>query len=184
MNKIVLSALLSAWIGMMILTGCGSGQETSQAENHSSSEIVSSSEADSSSDEADELTDEEILEQVKPYLEDMVYQDPALYPSMNDFLSANLGLTQEEAASAVLYMGAPNQNTGYFLMLTKAENADTNSILEKLNSTAEGQVHTAEMGYTQGYTGYEIIDKDTRIFLVMHPDADRFNELVDLLENL
>ena len=130
------------------------------------------------------LTDEEILEKVEPYLEDLVYQDPAAYTSFGDFLKANLNLDESNVASAMLYMGAPNQNTGYFLMLTPTETADTSLIHEQLERQAEAMVHTAEQGYTQGYTEYSVLEQGGRIFLVMQPTAERYQELVNTLSEL
>ena len=43
-------------------------------------------------------------------------------------------------------------------------------------------VNTAEMGYTQGYAGYKIIENVGRYFLVMQADATDFQELVQLLD--
>ena len=187
MKKQTICFLAIMLIGAMTMSGCTQAEEkTSQIPSSSSVEQQESqeiSQPDGSNTEQ-ELTDEEILEQVKPYLEDMVYQDPSVYPSNNDFLKANLGLEENDVSSCVLYMGAPNQNTGFFLMLTRTPEADTTHILEKLESKAKSMVETAEMGYTEGYDGYEIIEKDDRIFLVMHEDAKQFDELVALLENL
>ena len=45
-------------------------------------------------------------------------------------------------------------------------------------------VNTAEMGYTQGYREYSIVEKGERVFLVMQQDPEQYNELVALLENL
>ena len=81
-------------------------------------------------------------------------------------------------------MGAPNQNTSFFLMLTPTEEADTEVIREKLENKSEGVVNTAEMGYTQGYADYKIIENVGRYFLVMQADATDFQELVQLLEGL
>lgn len=47
-------------------------------------------------------------------------------------------------------------------------------IREKLENKAEGMVNTAEMGYTQGYAGYKIIENVGRYFLVMQADAADF----------
>ena len=80
------------------------------------------------------LSDEEILEKVSPYLEQLVYQDPASYASLDDFLRANLGLDTTTVESVTLYLGAPNQNTGCFLMLTPAKDADLESIEASLEA--------------------------------------------------
>lgn len=130
------------------------------------------------------LSDEEILEQVAPYLEQLVYQDPEVYSSTDEFLMANLGLDSTAVESAVLYMGAPNQNTGYFLMLTPTENADLEAIQTRLEETGESMAKTAQMGYTQGYAGYSVLQTQGRFFLVMQADADRYHELVQLLSEL
>lgn len=86
------------------------------------------------------------MDEMAVYLEDSVFMDPVVYASMNDFLNANFGLGTDNVPDAVLYMGAPNQNTTFFLMLTKAENADTQFILDMLERKMDGQVRTAEMG--------------------------------------
>ena len=52
-------------------------------------------------------------------------------------------------------------------MLTPTEEADPEVIREKLENKAEGMVTTAEMGYTQGYADYKIIENVGRYFLVM-----------------
>ena len=130
------------------------------------------------------LSDEEILEKVAPYLDQLVYQDPENYDSMNDFLMANLGLDDTTVESATLYMGAPNQNTGYFLMLTPVKDADTKRIETSLDARGEAMAKTAQMGYTQGYAGYSIIQAQGRFFLVMQEDADRYRELVQLVSEL
>lgn len=130
------------------------------------------------------LSDEEILEQVAPYLEQLVYQDPEVYSSTDEFLLANLGLDSTAVESAVLYMGAPNQNTGYFLMLTPTEDADLEAIQTRLEETGESRAKTAQMGYTQGYAGYSVLQTQGRFFLVMQADADRYHELVQLLSEL
>ena len=130
------------------------------------------------------LSDEDILEKVAPYLEQLVYQDPELYSSTDEFLLANLGLDSTAVESAVLYMGAPNQNTGYFLMLTPTQDADLESIQTRLEETGESMAKTAQMGYTQGYAGYSVLQTQGRFFLVMQEDAQRYNELVQLLSEL
>ena len=170
--KRLLAALLAS---ALLLTGCAGGTE----QGGSSSQTEESSSAAQAP-----LTDEDILAEVEPYLEDMVLQDPSAYADMDEFLLANLGMDSTLIASATLYMGAPNQNTSFFLMLTPAEGADTDAIREKLESKAESMVKTAEMGYTQGYAGYEIIENTGRYFLVMKADATEFQELVQLLEGL
>ena len=53
-----------------------------------------------------------------------------------------------------------------------------------MENKAEGMVNTAEMGYTQGYADYKIIENVGRYFLVMQADATDFQELVQLLEGL
>lgn len=130
------------------------------------------------------LSDEEILEKVAPYLEQLVYQDPENYTSMDDFLTANLGLDSKSVESVTLYMGAPNQNTGYFLMLTPTKDADKELIEAALETQGEAMAKTAQMGYTQGYAGYSVLETQGRYFLVMQADAERYNELVQLLSEL
>ena len=129
-------------------------------------------------------TDEEIMEKMTPYLTNAQEQDASLYPSYDDFLKANLGLGEDQISNAILYMGAPNQNTTFFLMLTKAEGADTETITQALENKAASMVETASMGYTQGYTEYKIIDKGEKMFLVMHEDQKSFEEMVEWLESL
>lgn len=58
--------------------------------------------------------DDEIMEAMSPYLTNAVLQDPSAYPSLNDFLTANFGLSDSDIADAVFYLGAPNQNTTFF----------------------------------------------------------------------
>lgn len=155
-----------------------------EAPDEAPAETPDEAPAEESPAEEEALTDEEILELVAPYLEDLVYQDPALYPSQNDFLMANLGLDETNVSAATLYMGAPNQNTGYFLMLTPTEDADKATILDKLESQGEAMANTAAQGYTQGYAEYSVIESAGRIFLVMQADAGDYNDLVALLSQL
>ncbi len=129
-------------------------------------------------------SDEEIMDEMAVYLEDSVFMDPAVYASMNDFLNANFGLGTDNVSDAVLYMGAPNQNTTFFLMLTKAENADTQFILDMLERKMDGQVRTAEMGYMMGSTAYAIIEKENKIFVIMHEDPESFAKMQTYLNNL
>lgn len=171
MKKLLAALLASA----LLLTGCAGGTE----QGGSSSQTEESSSAAQAP-----LTDEDILAEVEPYLEDTVWQDPSAYASMDEFLGGNLGLDTTQVASATIYMGAPNQNTSFFLMLTPTEDADPEVIREKLENKAAGMVTTAEMGYTQGYAEYEIIENTGRYFLVMQADATKFQELVQLLEGL
>ena len=160
-----------------------SGSESQSSQDSQAEEDVVSSEDPEQSEEA-QVTDEDILEDVAPYLENAVFQDPSNYPTMNDFLLANLGLDQTNVANAVLYMGAPNGNTTFFLMLTKAQDGDTDQILEKLESKMQSLVETSKQGYTQGYQEYAIIEKEDRIFAVMHEDAGQYEELVAYLNLL
>ena len=128
------------------------------------------------------LTDEEILQKVEPYLEGAVYQDPAAYPSLDDFLKANLGLDTQQVESVTLYMGAPNQITTFFLMLTKAEGADDQTILDALEQKMQAQAETAKMGYMQGSYAYTVLHKGDRFFAVMHQDPEQYEELVALID--
>lgn len=129
-------------------------------------------------------SNEEIMEFVEPYLDEAIYQEPSLYPSMNDYLMANFGLSEEEVIDPVYYTGQPNQNTTFFVVLTKTENADSQKILEKLDQRMLGQVTTAEMGYMQGNTDYSIIEKGNRIFIIMHEDEEKYRELVAYFNEL
>lgn len=56
--------------------------------------------------------------------------------------------------------------------------------LEQLEQQAEAMVHTAEQGYTQGYAEYSILEQGSRIFLVMQPTAERYQDLIDTLSEL
>ena len=103
---------------------------------------------------------------------------------MNDFYKANLGLDESLIDSAVLYMGAPNNNTGYFLMLTKKPQTDTALIQEKLTDISVGWIKTAEQGYLEGNRDFATIQKGNVFFLVSHYDPEKYTELVSLLENL
>lgn len=172
MKKLLASLLASA----LLLTGCTGGTSSEGSSTASGEESSTVSQAP--------LTDEDILAEVEPYLEDTVWQAPSAYAGMDEFLSANLALDSTQVAAVTIYMGAPNQNTSFFLMLTPTEEADPEVIREKLENKAEGMVNTAEMGYTQGYAGYKIIENVGRYFLVMQADATDFQELVRLLEGL
>lgn len=163
----------------------GSTDASAETPDESPAETPDESPApETPAEEEETLTDEEILELVAPYLEDLVYQDPALYPSENDFLMANLGLDETNVSAVTLYMGAPNQNTGYFLMLTPTEDADKAAILDQLERQGEAMANTAAQGYTQGYAEYSVIEGAGRIFLVMQADAGNYNDLVALLSEL
>ena len=129
-------------------------------------------------------SDEEIMKNISEYLDNAVYQDPAIFPSMNDFLEANLGLNDENVLDATLYMGAPNRNTTYFLMITKSENADTELILQRLERIMQAQVKTAEMGYISGYREYDIIEKENKIFAIMHEDQQNYSDMRTYLNSL
>lgn len=146
MKKLLAALLASA----LLLTGCTGGTSPEGSSTASGEESSTVSQAP--------LTDEDILAEAEPYLEDTVWQDPSAYASMDEFLSSNLGLDSTQVAAVTIYMGAPNQNTSFFLMLTPTEEADPEVIREKLENKAEGMVTTAEMGYTQGYAGYKIIE--------------------------
>lgn len=172
MKKLLASLLASA----LLLTGCTGGTFSEGSSTASGEESSTVSQAP--------LTDEDILAEVEPYLEDTVWQNPSAYASMDEFLSANLALDSTQVAAVTIYMGVPNQNTSFFLMLTPTEEADPEVIREKLENKAEGMVNTAEMGYTQGYADYKIIENVGRYFLVMQADAADFRELVQLLEGL
>lgn len=130
------------------------------------------------------LTSREVLKKVSPYLENLEYQDPKSYKSINDFYKANLGLEETQVESAVLYMGAPNRNTGYFLMLTKKPETDSDLVLEKLKNISTGWIKTAEQGYLEGNRNFSVIQKGNVFFLVSHYDPGKYTELVELLENL
>lgn len=129
-------------------------------------------------------TDDEIMSNISAYLGSAVLIDPAIYPSKNDFLKANLGLGEENVSNVILYMGAPNQNTTYFVMITKAKNADSKVITDKLESIMQGCVKTAEMGYISGYTEYSIIEKGDKIFAIMHESPEGYSKMLDYLNSL
>lgn len=130
------------------------------------------------------LTSIAVLEKISPYLENLEYQDPKAYKSPNDFYKANQGLEETQVESAVLYMGAPNRNTGYFLMLTKKPETDSDLVLEKLKNISTGWIKTAEQGYLEGNRDFSVIQKGNVFFLVSHYDPEKYTELVELLENL
>lgn len=130
------------------------------------------------------LTSQAVLEKVSPYLENLEYQDPKVYNSLNDFYKANLGLDETQVESAVLYMGAPNNNTGYFLMLIKKPETDSALVSEKLKNISAGWIKTAEKGYLEGNRDFATIQKGDVFFLVSHYDPEKYTELVELLENL
>ena len=69
-------------------------------------------------------------------------------------------------------------------MLTPTEDADLEAIQTRLEETGESMAKTAQMGYTQGYAGYSVLQTQGRFFLVMQADADRYHELVQLLSEL
>ena len=112
MKKLLASLLASA----LLLTGCTGGTSSEGSSTASGEESSTVSQAP--------LTDEDILAEVEPYLEDTVWQAPSAYAGMDEFLSANLGLDSTQVAAVTIYMGAPNQNTSFFLMLTPTEEAD------------------------------------------------------------
>lgn len=130
------------------------------------------------------LTSQAVLEKVSPYLENLEYRDPKVYNSLNDFYKANLGLDETQVESAVLYMGAPNNNTGYFLMLIKKPETDSALVLEKLKNISAGWIKTAEKGYLEGNRDFATIQKGDVFFLVSHYAPEKYTELVELLENL
>lgn len=129
-------------------------------------------------------TDDEIMGNIMEYLDSAVLIDPAIYPSKNDFLKANLGLGEEIVSNAVIYMGAPNQNTTYFMMITKAEGADSKVITDKLQSIMQSHIKTAEMGYMSGYTEYSIIEKGSKVFVIMHESPEDYSKMRDYLNSL
>ena len=129
-------------------------------------------------------TNEEIMNNVTPYLENAEYQDPELYASFDEFLSANLGLSEKDVQDAVLYMGAPKQNTTFFLMLTKTADADNEKIMSKLESKMESQLKTASQGYITGYTEYSIIEKENKVFVIMHENSEDFKKLQEYINSL
>ncbi len=155
-----------------VLTGCQSTDNTAAL----ASEAVPQ--------ETYNLSEQEVLEKVAPYLDNFEYQNPEKYDSVNDFYKANLGLDESLIDSAVLYMGAPNNNTGYFLMLTKKPQTDTALIQEKLTDISVGWIKTAEQGYLEGNRDFATIQKGNVFFLVSHYNPEKYTELVSLLENL
>lgn len=159
MKKIILFILF-----VLIFTGCSNDKTASSGNTN--------------------LTSREVLEKVSPYLENLEYQDPKAYKSPNDFYKANLGLEETQVESAILYMGAPNNNTGYFLMLTKKPETDSDLVLEKLKNISTGWIKTAEQGYLEGNRDFPVIQKGNVFFLVSHYAPEKYTELVELLENL
>lgn len=125
-------------------------------------------------------SDSEILQKVTPYLSDTVKQDL----SQDIFLEANLGLTSDDVLNPVLYMGMPNQNTTYFCMFTLVEKSHIQEVKEHLTLIMENWVDSAEQGYLSGSSAYEIIQKGDKIFVIMHEDANSFNELVAYINSL
>lgn len=109
-------------------------------------------------------TDEEIMEKMTPYLTNAQEQDPSLYPSYDDFLKANLGIGEDQVTDVVLYMGAPNQNTTFFLMLTKAESGDTDTIIQALENKAVSMVETASMDIPKVIQNTRSLTKEKRFF--------------------
>ena len=69
-------------------------------------------------------------------------------------------------------------------MLTPAKDADLESIEASLEAKGDSMAKTAQMGYTQGYSEYSVLQTQGRFFLVMQADADRYDELVQLLSEL
>lgn len=92
--------------------------------------------------------------------------------------SGNTNLT------SIAVMGVPNRNTGYFLMLTKKPETDSDLVLEKLKNISTGWIKTAEQGYLEGNRDFAVIQKGNVFFLVSHYDPEKYTELVELLENL
>lgn len=171
------------------LTGCAGSQQpaasqsaTSTAEESLALESQSGAGLPEASRQA--LTKEEILEAVSPYLENAEYQDPAAYPPQEDFLLANLGLSEADVSDVVLYLGAPNQNTTFFLMLSVAPGGSRETVLEKIEARMQAHVHTAEMGYMEGYREYSVIETDPWIFAVMQEDPQKYEELIAFLSSL
>ncbi len=129
-------------------------------------------------------SDEEIIEEMSPYLENAQKQEIESAGSLEDFLLNNLGLEADGIEDAVLYLGMPNQNTTYFLMLTLDDSADRENINQKVEEQLKAWQKTAEMGYVSGYTEYKIIEKQDKLFAVMHEKQDSFEKMCEYLEDL
>ena len=202
-------AILVACVSLFAFAGCSNSTEDSNSNTQESTTDTTDPEAGDTDPEADNTdsetgdtnseaentdaetgdsafayTDDEILEMVAPYLEDLVFQDPSAYDSFNDFLKANFNLEDTDISAATLYLGAPNQNTGCFVMLTPTADADLDLISQRLTDKGDSMVETAKQGYTQGYSEYSVLQSDGRFFLVMQADADQYNELVTLISEL
>lgn len=125
-------------------------------------------------------TQQQIMHNVMPYIANTQEVDI----SSEDTLQANLGLTKEQVADGVLYMGMPNQNTTYFAMISVKENADKESIKLQLNAVLESWVKSAEQGYYEGYRGYKVIEKQTMMFAIMNENQENFDLLTGYLDAL
>lgn len=125
-------------------------------------------------------SDEEIMEKVTPFLSNTEKIDVLT----EETLASNLALTYKDVKDVVLYMGAPLENTTYFCMLTLTEDADRENVKSKLTNVMEGWVKTGEQGYITGFLDYKIIEKQNKIFVVMHENAEKFEELTSYLNGL
>lgn len=177
MKKTILFALsLLTVVGL--LSGCSKQESTD-----TSGETTPSSES-SEKETASFPSSEEILEEMSPYLENAQKQEIEAAGSLDDFLLNNLGLETDGIKDAVLYLGMPNQNTTYFLMLTLEDSADRENINQKIEEQLKAWQKTAEMGYVSGYTEYKIIEKQDKLFAVMHEKQDSFEKMCEYLEDL
>ena len=176
MKKTILFAL-SLLTVLCMMSGCSRQESTDTSGQTVSSESTEKETAAFPSDE-------EIIEEMSPYLENAQKQEIESAGSLEDFLLNNLGLETDGITDAVLYLGMPNQNTTYFLMLTLDDSADREAINQKVEEQLKGWQKTAEMGYVSGYTEYKIIEKQDKLFAVMHEKQDSFEKMCEYLEDL
>ena len=170
------STSLLALLLCITLAACSSESPT---QSSSSSPVQDSSES-SSSQESTFPSDQEILDEITPLLENSTEQDF----SSPDALERNIGIDSDAMSDCVLYLGMPNQNTTFFFMGTLAPDADVDDIKAQLESTLDGWVKTSEQGYISGATDHTVIQKGNKIFAVMHQDAESYRQIVSYLDGL
>lgn len=125
-------------------------------------------------------SDEEIMENVAPYLKNALEQDV----STQSGLLANTGLSNEDILDASLYMGMPKQNTTYFAMATLANDADSADVIETFNNILYGWTMTAQQGYIQGNLDYEVCVKKDKVFAFMHENLEDFHSIQEYIHAL